>query len=106
MIRLPLAALLALTGSVLLHGAGMLVLPGTGQHLAAGGVGAAPPLLGDSFADLSEGMAQAVPASDAAPAVGADAAIPAMAAPTPDGVLPRAPDAAAPAVSDASRWVA
>jgi protein TonB len=102
MTRLWLAAGLALSGSLLLHGGGMLALSGAPAPQAlAGGAETAPPLLGDSFADLAQGMAQPVaPVAAHAPASPAVQpvveAAPVMAPVTSDGPLPAAPRATVP----------
>ncbi len=111
MMRLLLAAALALSGSLVLHGAGMLAFRAPADPQLAGGAATVPPLLGDSFADLSQGMAVAVAPAQAmmpsavAPAAPVAAPVAGVAAPTPDGIAPlaspelaaRPPEAAAPA---------
>ena len=97
MTRLSLAFALALSGSLLLHGAGLLALPAPGEDQLAGGEGQLPQLLGDSFADMAQGMAEAVtPAQPLVPAPAAAlaplAAVTPVSAPvTPDGMAPLAP---------------
>ena len=91
MIRFALTAVLALSGSVLLHGAGLSVLPETRPATLAGGGGTAPPLLGDSFSDLAEGMAQAVPANPVQAAATPQQAL-APVAPAANALVPLTPD--------------
>jgi len=99
MMRLGLAAAFALTGSVLLHGAGLLALSGSVADPSLSGGHSAPPLLGDSFADLAEGMAQPVAATPAqmspVPPAELAPASPIAAASVPNGLAALAPLAAA-----------
>ena len=88
---------MALSGSLLLHAAGLVVLPSQGDDRLAGGAGQMPPLLGDSFADLSQGMAKAVTAvppmtpAPVAAAAPVTAVTPVSAPAIPDGIAPLAP---------------
>lgn len=122
MTRLWLAAGLALSGSLLLHGGGMLAMPGApAPQTLAGGAETVPPLTGDSFADLAQGMAQPV-APVAAPAPVPPAASPVVPAspplppattlppappvPAEVAVAPVAPDGPLPVAPRATRPVA
>lgn len=94
MIRAALTAMLALSGSILLHGAGLLALSETPSEPLAGGMGSAPPLLGDSFADLAQGMAEAVAATQVHAASRPDALTPVTSGAA--KVVPLAPEGLAP----------
>jgi protein TonB len=94
MTRLTFAAAFALSGSLLLHGAGMLAFPAAPDHRMTGGDASVPPALCDSFADLSQGMAEAAqPVAPLAPAT-AQAVQPVV--PVAAVTSPRVPDGIAP----------